>query len=519
MRTLLILGPPGAGKTTFIRETLNHNVLPGTVAVVCNDDGTRATTDATALVGSADIVTLNSGCFGCRDEESARRVFRHIAASGRYEWLIVEPYGFIAGDEAPSVLRSVGLDPLVITLVDVRHFAANRELGAIVPSQLRAATLGVGFTKFPSSVAAITDAAIEEMVEYVAHHAQGIPLFLIPSGHGLPSELLLERPVAKELQCRIAHCAHHHHDPHPSSSREDHNHGVFTYNYVLSDTVTLTDLQDACCALDETPWRVKGVIAGRQFHALRGEWTEGMPHATRNFITIYHPRALDMGVFAPLVASAERTESAPVALSTKDLLRSAADLTPEQCNRIVERLIAEVPVEPITTAETLLTNPELHEILNEVRKRPGVDPELNAAAIRRRVMYYLSVAPLLMPGSPYADKPETPRWKRDIAIGIGWFASAKATELGPEIVTEALRVDLEGFLADGLLGISEHNSNLTRALEFVDEVGEVLKVLRRHYPFGTRLRQALRHASQRARHDGREELVKAWRGLMVAWRM
>lgn len=281
-------------------------------------------------------------------------------------------------------------------------------------------------------------------------------------------------------------------------------------SFRLKPDVTYDDVRQVCARLSVMPMRLKGVVGGRQFHAVHGEWSQGAEHATENFLTFYHTSAIDISLFAPISVSTEKMLEG----DTKTLVRSAADVSLEATERLIRTILARLPREAIVTAQGLVTNPEDHELLNEVRKRPGVSADLNAEAIRARVAYYLVVADLLGPSSRFADMPHSATWKRDVAIGIGWFAHNKADELGAALMNRVRQVNLGWLLAEGLAGLSSHNANLQRALVFAQEVGEVLVFLGK---IDSNLKDALQHVLVVAKSDGRDQVVIAWQKLVHQW--
>jgi G3E family GTPase len=356
MQTILTLGPPGSGKTTLIHSMLRSGELGTRVAIVCNDDGTQTTTDAQVMAGIADVQAMNSGCFGCRDEQEARRIISAIAESGRYDYLVVEPLGFVAGHEVPALLASCGIKPLVVTLVDVRHFEENLALSEIVPSQLRAATAAVALTKYADDIVDPLDNRLDSVLAYIARFAPGLPIFLIPPGGTLPVGTLVNRRVPCARGCT------HHHDHHDHAHH--HDHGFLTMSFRLKPDVTYNDVRQVCGQLPIMPVRLKGVVDGRQFHAVHGEWSQGTGHATENFLTFYHTSAIDISLFATISFPTEKTLEG----DTKTLVRSAADVSPEATEHLIRTILARLPREAILTAQGLVTNPEDHELLNEVRE-------------------------------------------------------------------------------------------------------------------------------------------------------
>lgn len=495
MKALLFLGPPGSGKTTLIGAILRAELLPGRTAFVFNDAGTPGTVDARMLAGLTDFRPMVGGCFGCRDAGELTDLL-HRLREDAYDWIVLEPLGFVDGHEVPDILASSDVDARTITLVDARHHVENRRLlSRVVASQLAAATLAVGVTK------ASEGALPETIVEEIARHAPGTFVGAVPEGR-VP-EWLSDRLHAWDRAAHRHVCSHGHDHDH---SQHDHGteHGQHVYSFRLRPEATMKDVR-GLSTLDAVK-RVKGVVEGRQFHAVHREWREGTEDPSDPFVTFYAVEPIAFSFYERYVVTPERIDG-----GTQTLLRSTDDLSPEDVNDALRDLLARAPTEPVMTPDGPETNPELHELLNEVRKRPGVSPELNDAAIRARVGYYLAVARVFTPDSPWWDHPSAAKRKRDLAIGIGWFARNKSEALGDEMLGEAKRAPIVRLLAEGLIGLERHNRDLDRALVTADETRETaLFIFENHLGTPTDFIAGFGHALNLARCDGRLEIIEVW---------
>lgn len=497
----MVIGPIGSGKTTFARNLFRCGALRGRRAFIFNDDGTPDTIDAGIIGDDADLQSMNAGCFGCRDVAEFKRAVLQVQTSGEYDYLMVEPLGFVEGTEIPRALGECGISPRVISLLDVQHLKENHQLG-IVPSQLRAGSI-ICFTKYPCGLTSIDDPCLEEALEYVGRHAPGVPVTLLAKSE--VNQEIIEAIMADRFSnhhhvhtpvCMQGHGHHHRHG--------GHDHGFFPYSMRLKCDVTLADVIRCVGAFGSTVVRGKGVVKQRQFHCVHGTWEETIYDGSRPFLTIYATAKLSL---EPLSAIIEKDHAASG--TTRSLLRSDT-FSADETVSLIERILKNLPTEPTFGKDGPVTNPESHEMLNEIRKRPGVPHELNARAIRARVEYYLAVASILTPDSPWWHGPSSAKKKYDLAVGIGWFARHKPDALGPNVMDQVAKVDLCTLLAQGLSGFTGHNESTEVAIELALEVRDVIRFT--NGGRDTNLRHAVEHCLQIAR--GRPELEQVWQEVL-----
>jgi G3E family GTPase len=497
LKTILVIGPIGSGKTTLAGNLFRSGLLPGKCAFVFNDDGTPETVDAAIVAGGADFRPMNSGCFGCRDVTQFKALMQALESGGEYDFTVIEPLGFVEGSEVPLVLKECGITPNVIALLDVKHLKQNDLLG-IVPSQLRVGDI-IALTKYPPN-AELGGEALEETLEYAGRHAPGKPIVLLPPDGQIPQEILnvaIAKKTAHKHEHKHCSCKHHHH--HHGS--HDHDHGFFTYSFLLKSGTTFQTVQNCIQNCGSGIVRVKGVAEGRQFHMVHGDWQITIPDSSPPFVTFYSTLPVATDGIAEIAKPAAETLG-----TTKTLVRTDA-IPAEQNVELIKAILEKLPKEALVGIDGPITNPELHELLNEVRKRPGVPPDLNAEAIRARVTYYLKVATILTPQGRWWNHPASGRKKYDLAVGIGWFAQNKPAELGAEIAAEAAQVDLTLLLAEGLLAFGSHNPDLKVAVEMAHEVKDVVRFIGRKH--NTRLEEAVAHCLTLAQNR-EPELISAW---------
>jgi G3E family GTPase len=497
LKTILVIGPIGSGKTTLAGNLFKSGLLPGKCAFIFNDDGTPETVDAAIIAGGADFRPMNSGCFGCRDVTQFKTLIQALDSGGEYDFTVIEPLGFVEGSEVPRVLKECGITPNVIALLDVKHLKQNDLLG-IVPSQLRVGDI-IALTKYPPN-AELGDEALDQALEYAGRYAPGKSIVLLPPDGHIPQEILkaalAEKTVHKHEHGHCS-CRHHHH-------HDGHDHGFFTYSFLLKPDTSFLTVKKYIEGCGSRILRVKGVAEGRQFHMVHGDWQITIPDNSPSFVTFYSTLPVATDGIAEITKPAAETFG-----TTKILVRTDAIPT-EQNVELIKSILEKLPKEALVGIDGPITNPEMHELLNEVRKRPGVPADLNAEAIRARVAYYLKVAAILTPQSQWWNHPASGRKKYDLAVGIGWFAQNKPTELGRKIVDEAVQVNLALLLTEGLLAFESHNPDLKIALEMASEVRDVIHLIGKKK--NTCLEMAVAHCLALAK-DREPELISAWQSI------
>ena len=126
VKTWLVSGFLGAGKTTFILEQLNRN--GARVAVLVNEFGELGIDGALIRArGGIDVVEMPGGCICCSQKEGLAESVRQIAEKLKPELLIIEPSGIAESSEVIGVLTSPPLDGVIrldaaITVIDAETF-------------------------------------------------------------------------------------------------------------------------------------------------------------------------------------------------------------------------------------------------------------------------------------------------------------------------------------------------------------------------------------------------------------
>lgn len=148
LKTCLVTGFLGAGKTTFILEQLRHG--SERVAVLVNEFGQLGIDGALArAAGGLDVVEMPGGCICCSQREGLVDSLRQIARDLRPERLLIEPSGIAESSELLAVLQAPSLAGVirleaVLAIVDAETFleyAAPDGFGGFFLDQVLSADL------------------------------------------------------------------------------------------------------------------------------------------------------------------------------------------------------------------------------------------------------------------------------------------------------------------------------------------------------------------------------------------
>jgi G3E family GTPase len=126
IKTWLVSGFLGAGKTTFIMEQLNRS--GARVAVLVNEFGELGIDGALIRSrGGIDVVELPGGCICCSQKEGLAESVLRIAAQLKPEFLLIEPSGIAESSEVLKVLTAPSLNGVIrldaaIAVIDAETF-------------------------------------------------------------------------------------------------------------------------------------------------------------------------------------------------------------------------------------------------------------------------------------------------------------------------------------------------------------------------------------------------------------
>lgn len=127
MKTTLVCGLLGSGKTTFIRNILRNqadraNYVEKTVVLV-NDFGAAGIDGEVLSAGGIETVELPSGCVCCTLKQGLTETVKEISERFRPEHLVIEPSGLASPSGVLDALDALGIRPVtVVGIVDASEF-------------------------------------------------------------------------------------------------------------------------------------------------------------------------------------------------------------------------------------------------------------------------------------------------------------------------------------------------------------------------------------------------------------
>lgn len=126
MKTTVVSGMLGSGKTTFIRHLLNQS--PERTVVLVNDFGTLGIDGEIFSADGIEAVELPSGCVCCTLKFDLITTIERIRASFDPEHLVIEPSGVASPSGVLEALESAGIRRAsVIGIVDATEFLELHE--------------------------------------------------------------------------------------------------------------------------------------------------------------------------------------------------------------------------------------------------------------------------------------------------------------------------------------------------------------------------------------------------------
>ncbi len=121
MRTIIVCGMLGSGKTTFIRQFIEH--LQGRAVVLVNDFGMVGIDGEIFSAAGVESIELPSGCVCCTLKFDLITTIRKIMETLNPEHLIIEPSGIAAPSGVLDALESLLVRQVtVLGVVDATEF-------------------------------------------------------------------------------------------------------------------------------------------------------------------------------------------------------------------------------------------------------------------------------------------------------------------------------------------------------------------------------------------------------------
>lgn len=293
-KIVLVLGPLGSGKTSFIKGMLNSNgAMFGKLRLIINDVGAE-NIDAGRLAEDVDledekVSALKSGCICCEDLESLVAEVKKNSAD--LDTILIEPTGIAEGDTIVRALDKLGMQTEVVTLMDALHHSRRTEVEKqIIDTQVAVAKV-IGLTWWEKASAA----EIEETMDYIGEKNSEAPIIKLPKLNftqvenlggevameykQLMDELMMEKQKMKHRKA----VRHHHHHEH------SHQAPVFSKSFVdINENFSVKDLENLLATHKDVLIRAKGVVAGRRFNYVHGDlvWEKAaLEKSVLNFIS------------------------------------------------------------------------------------------------------------------------------------------------------------------------------------------------------------------------------------------
>lgn len=433
---VLVLGAAGSGKTTFISNVVRTFGSTFKVAVVYNDDGQPGAVDLPSDLGKyADITSMTSGCFGCAD--AGAFLERIEALRALVDVVLVEPIGFVDAEEMLSTLRRINISPKVIAIVDAEHHLLNVQFGT-TEGHVRAADLVL--------VSKLGEEDRNDVIRWAEERCPNVLPFSI-------TDAVDVRSVAKRRRFTVNH-GHHHNHFH-----------LATFHLRLNPNVTAESVR---AVLNDFPAviRAKGDACGDHFDLVQGTWSKNAGGGSVPYITFYTAPDRKRDGEACLTALVPYSADGWVGL-TGTAAATRGEVVSLEAVKYQFELCEKMPL--THSSGHPVPNPEWQELLNELRKRPGVPEELQTACVRTRVAHYLRCARWYVEHPDRENDAVATTRLHAIAVGVGWFVSEMSRRLDPKMIEEAKSYPIARWLAIGLSGRTRPNIDSDKEVTIADE--------------------------------------------------
>lgn len=513
MKILVITGALGAGKTTLVLSTLTALQASGIdtktkIAYVLNDAGLLV--DGQVGSDRAQVIAMTNGCFTCESPQELRDELARLNEAG-IEWVIMEGFGGIAGNETRLFLESVPYTFHIFTVLSYQHHHQDLHCYAdVLRSQVRAATLGVGITKCPPGASLLNlmgEVSLDQIMDFISANNSGAHTTVLhqdeppqiitdlfqTSGAILPGVQTLTPWITSHLirsvgrydgHCHTCGDNHGHKHDHTCGHPHEHDsvHGTFfPYSFALKPETTLEEIQLACADKDFL-LRVKGAVQGNGFNYVHNTWTVGGSD-NRLFVTFYSSRRIDVATDLPLlstqIAPAQSSDSSPEDPGYLQLRKESG--TREETVALLQQMLQELPTEPVLVQSPgsmklrLLTHPETMQRLKDgIARRPSVTDEWLPIVLKHCMQYWVKCVRYLQDHVDTLEPGDIARHKRELTGSMVWWTNRFAKAFGAELVATVNSLDLGTLAAEGALSLTALNSEEDRAKWECDEITEAL---------------------------------------------
>lgn len=121
MKTTVVCGLLGAGKTTFIQQYLEHRKEK--TLVIVNDFGNLGIDGEIISFSGIEYIELPSGCICCTLKFDLLTSIKMATEKFAPEHLIIEPSGIASPIGILEALETLNINPLVVCIVDASEFS------------------------------------------------------------------------------------------------------------------------------------------------------------------------------------------------------------------------------------------------------------------------------------------------------------------------------------------------------------------------------------------------------------
>ncbi len=464
MKVLAVLGTLGSGKSTFINRLLPHLIPKGKVLTIVNDVG-EVNIDALRIshVGEMEVKALTAGCVGCSDLPAFKEAVMDADRLG-IDFLVIEPTGLADGREIKQAVTSCQLNCQTLTLVDVEHFGRNSSLETL-PTQIQ--TANTVLTTWETG----GDLPLE-VAAYIAKHAPGVS---VRSLRALENSEVLGVFVADLLgdsNAATARASWHYRLRASLAvwrrSRREHNHHdhIHPYNVVMNPETVFQDLIEVMVPFRPKLLRAKGVVAGRDFDFVQGDFKIGQPNpASAHGLFIFSER-----LPAEALESIARPDGRADDRSKKERFRSGRDIPLENTLSAINWALEQYP--PVVSPTGLLRVEYEADVAYQLAFRPGVPGHVRREVLHKYLMWRIKAGREIRSGK-WHNHPQLPYWQRRVGMNLAWHIQTRGSEIGPELIETALNLYPARMTLEGLAGLQK----LSFEEEMAEERPEIIKVV------------------------------------------
>lgn len=539
MKLLSAVGSFASGKTTLVLNTLRALNEAGigkeSLAYVLNDEGT---VDGSLAEKIAQVTPMVNGCFTCSDTAQLKVQLLSLENAG-VELVFLEGFGIVSGDETKEFLDDCGYEFGIIGVLDHLHLDRNKvRYLDVLKTQIRAATLGVGITKYPCTLERLDDPRIEDTVSFVAETAPGANIFLVPEGAALSPEWLMAYCRETKATCSCGHhhnehhdhghATHHHgyhnehnhhnccgHDHNDNNERHHHSHSFYAYSFPLNDEVGFEDVRRVFRnSQKHGVIRIKGAIDGALFNAVHDEWRQ-TEFDQRRFVTFYAEQEISLERDLPgLMEIVFREKDDGLKLLSYQMLRGG-EASCEATLQEIETLVAEFPESPVSYPLAsgkihVVTHPEQVQLAKEMVRRPGIEEHF-PRVVEKCVEYWVMTALYVSQHAKEIDPEEITVNLRELGVSLSWWTDRFGRHFSSGLVDAVLGLSPGEMVAEGINGLKSLNSDPERAYWQCEEYIRAAQFGITNGEDKEKIIAALRHAQSLANTD---ELKAQWEASM-----